>query len=144
MTEQERYGMQGYIARVEAGRAIAAGQPVDPTLPTVERNWATLQAGVDINNLGLDLDSTEPIYKTFHVFPDMTSGGSFDSSRRNPVPDFQVPPAYYVNNVPDSASRMAAFADGRSIEGVHHIGLSFANMTLQTLCSTSSTSRFAT
>ncbi|KAK4629685.1 General negative regulator of transcription subunit 2 [Fulvia fulva] len=111
MTEQERYGMQGYIARVEAGRAIAAGQPVDPTLPTVERNWATLQAGVDINNLGLDLDSTEPIYKTFHVFPDMTSGGSFDSSRRNPVPDFQVPPAYYVNNVPDSASRMAAFAD---------------------------------
>ncbi|EME43931.1 hypothetical protein DOTSEDRAFT_71664 [Dothistroma septosporum NZE10] len=112
MTQQERLGLPGWIAVMEAARAMAAGQPVDPTLPAVQRNTAMLTVGQDINSLGMNLESTEPLHKNFHVFPDMTSGGgSYDSSRRNPVPDHAVPPAYYVSNVPDSATRMAAFSD---------------------------------
>lgn len=114
MTEQERYGMPGFVARMECARALAAGQPVDPTLPPQERTAAVLLMGQDINSLGLNLESTEPIYKTFHPFPDMTPGGAFDSSRRNPVPDFSVPQAYYVSNVPEAATRMPAFSDGKS------------------------------
>ena len=106
--------MPGFAARMEAARALAAGQPVDPTLPTMERNAAVLMTGHDINSLGLNLESTEPIHKNFHPFPDMTPSGAFDSSRRNPVPDFSVPLAYYVSNVPDAATRMPAFSDGKS------------------------------
>ena len=69
--------------------------------------------GHDLSSLGMDLDSTEPLYPTFHPFqaPGST-GSSFDYHDRHIIPDFTLPAAYTVTNVPPLSSRMGAFSDG--------------------------------
>lgn len=60
--------------------------------------------GVDLNNLGIDLDSTEPLIPTLSTpFADATS--------RPAIPDFHLPAAYNVNNVPIVHTRISNFAD---------------------------------
>lgn len=112
MSEQERWGMAGLAAQLEYRRASENGEPVDETLPPSQRN-AGLLMGQDLNALGMDLESPEPLYTTFTPFPARDSSGSmFDYRDRYPVPAFTVPPAYTVNNVPSMSSRMGAFSDG--------------------------------
>ncbi len=115
MTEDERYGLTGLLAAFEARRALEVGQPVDDTLPPVMRNGVML--GQDLSTLGMDLDSPDPIYPTFTPFPlppERSSGSNFDFFERNVVPDFTLPSAYTVTNVPPLERRMGAFSDGKN------------------------------
>jgi CCR4-NOT transcription complex subunit 2 len=87
MTEQEKFGLPGLLAKIRSNDAASA-----------------FTMGVDINSLGLDLDSPDPLFSTFST--------PFADSRSRPViPDFALPAAYSVTNVPSLASRMPAFSD---------------------------------
>lgn len=113
MTESEKYGLEGMMAAFEARRALEAGQPVDDSLPPAVRNGLFL--GQELNTLGMDLDSPDPIYPTFTPFPippERGSGTMFDFTERNVVPEFTLPTAYTVNNVPPLERRISAFSDG--------------------------------
>jgi CCR4-NOT transcription complex subunit 2 len=141
MTEQEHFGLMGLSAIFEARRQFDIGGPVDDTLPPQMSN-SILFMGQDLNSLGMDLDSPEPLHPNFHVFPDATGSGSmFDSRSRHPVPAFHVPEAYTVTNVPPMHSRINAFSDGML---AHHISLSHLLTSFQRPCSRSSTLRHAT
>ncbi|KAK4893597.1 transcriptional regulator [Elasticomyces elasticus] len=111
MTESEQYGLPGLLAALEARRAIENGQPVDPTLPPAMRNGVIL--GQDLSTLGMDLDSPDMIYTTFTPFPNMrdSTPGAYDYVERNVVPEFTLPMAYRVGNVPGVEARMGAFSD---------------------------------
>ncbi|KAK3636539.1 transcriptional regulator [Elasticomyces elasticus] len=111
MTEAEQYGLPGLLAALEARRAIENGQPVDPTLPPAMRNGVIL--GQDLSTLGMDLDSPDMIYTTFTPFPNMrdSTPGAYDYVERNVVPEFTLPQAYRVGNVPGVEARMGAFSD---------------------------------
>ncbi|KAK5709167.1 transcriptional regulator [Elasticomyces elasticus] len=111
MTEAEQYGLPGLLAALEARRAIENGQPVDPTLPPAMRNGVIL--GQDLSTLGMDLDSPDMIYTTFTPFPNMrdSTPGAYDYVERNVVPEFSLPQAYRVGNVPGVEARMGAFSD---------------------------------
>lgn len=113
MNEQEQWGLEALSAAYEARKNLENGQPVDETLPPIMRS--AIFFGQDLGALGMDLDSQEPIYPTFTPFPAVNSTGStFDFHDRNTVPDFQLPAAYTVNNVPPLAGRVAALSDGMS------------------------------
>ncbi|KAK5111643.1 hypothetical protein LTR62_004748 [Meristemomyces frigidus] len=112
MTESEQYGLPGMLAAFEAKRAIEAGQPIDETLPPAIRSGLFL--GQELNMLGMDLDSPDPIYHTFTPFPvppERGSGTFFDFTERNVVPEYTLPTAYTVTNVPPLEQRIAAFSD---------------------------------
>ncbi|CAK4033626.1 General negative regulator of transcription subunit 2 [Lecanosticta acicola] len=113
MTEQEKYGMMGLQKRFETIEAYKTGRPGDPTLPPEVKNpWICV--GHDMS--GIDVELEQPghsLHKTFHPFPDLgqLNASPFNSRARQPVPTFELPPAYSVNNVPDSTVRMPAFGD---------------------------------
>ncbi|EMC93349.1 hypothetical protein BAUCODRAFT_26655 [Baudoinia panamericana UAMH 10762] len=110
MTESEKYGLTGLLAGFEARRQLEAGQPVDESLPPAMRNGVFM--GQDLGALGMELDNPDPIYPTFSVFAGSGSGRSqFDFHERHVVPDFTLPSAYTVSNVPPLQSRMGAFSD---------------------------------
>jgi CCR4-NOT transcription complex subunit 2 len=111
MTEQEQWGLEALSAAYEARKNLESGQPVDETLPPIMRS--AIFFGQDLSALGMDLDSLDPIYPTFTPFPAANSTGStFDFHDRHTIPDFQLPGAYTVNNVPPLAGRVAALSDG--------------------------------
>lgn len=110
MTEQEKYGLQGLLAALEARRQAETGGQVDDTLPAAMRNAVFM--GQDLSSLGLDLDSPDALYPTFTPFPAATSNSQFDFHDRHIVPDFTLPSAYTVTNVPPLSNRMGAFSDG--------------------------------
>ncbi|KXS98501.1 hypothetical protein AC578_2620 [Pseudocercospora eumusae] len=112
MTDNERWGLGGLQAMFEARRQLEApGGQVDETMPSKWRN-ATLFMGQDLNTLGLDLDSPEPLYPTFTPFPaHNSSGSSYDFKDKHPIPHFTVPAAYTVNNVPPMHTRMGSFSE---------------------------------
>lgn len=113
MTDRERYGMAGLMARLEARRAVESGQQPDDTLPNLERNTAML-TGQSNSDSGLDLNSGDPLFQTFFPFPSRgPSDTAYDFRSQYTVPSFRLPPAYTVNNVPDIAERMPAFGDGK-------------------------------
>ena len=117
MTENEKWGLPGLMAALEARRQAESGGPIDDTLPPVMRSAVFM--GQDLNDLGMSLDSQEPLYATFTPFPIVGSSGStYDFHDRHVVPDFTLPSAYTVTNVPPLSSRMAAFSDG---EFVHRL-----------------------
>ena len=88
MTESERWGLPGLLAQ----------------LPGRGENPSSLVMGQDINTLGVDLESPEPLFPTFTTpFADMQS--------RPAIPDYNLPPAYSVNNVPPLHTRIGNFAD---------------------------------
>nr|OQO26471.1 hypothetical protein B0A51_05706 [Rachicladosporium sp. CCFEE 5018] len=110
MTESEKFGLEALSAAYEARKALETNQPVDETLPPIMRSGIFF--GQDLNNLGLDLDSLEPLYPTFVPFPATnTSGSAFDFHDRHTVPDFELPDAYTVTNIPPLASRVPAMSD---------------------------------
>jgi CCR4-NOT transcription complex subunit 2 len=112
MTEDERWGMAGFNAILEARRQIEIGGEVDDTMPPQYRN-AMVVMGQDLNALGMDLENPEPLHPSFSVFPSRNPSSSmFDYKDHHPVPAFTVPPAYTVNNVPPMHARMGAFSDG--------------------------------
>ncbi|KAI5195017.1 hypothetical protein E4T39_08416 [Aureobasidium subglaciale] len=87
MSEAEKWGLPGLLAKIRSNDAASA-----------------FTMGVDINSLGLDLDSPEPLFATFST--------PFADNRSRPViPEFTLPGGYTVTNVPALASRMSAFSD---------------------------------
>lgn len=123
MTEQEHFGLAGLSAIFEARRQFDIGGVVDETLPPQMSN-SILFMGQDLNALGMDLDSQEPLHPTFHVFPDMTGPNAmFDGRARLPVPAFNVPDAYTVTNVPPMHTRINAFSDGMSTSHIYKLNL---------------------
>ena len=87
MTEAEKWGLPGLLAKIRSNDASSA-----------------FTMGVDINSLGLDLDSPEPLFATFST--------PFADNRSRPViPEFTLPGGYTVTNVPALATRMNAFSD---------------------------------
>jgi len=88
MVESEKWGLPGLLAQ----------------LPGRSEGGSSFFMGVDLNNLGIDLDSAEPLIPTLSTpFADATS--------RPAIPDFSLPAAYNVNNVPPLHTRMSNFAD---------------------------------
>ena len=88
MTESEKWGLPGLLAQ----------------LPGRGENASSFVMGHDLNSLGIDFDSPDPIFPTFTTpFADATS--------RPAIPEFQLPAAYSVNNVPALHTRMSNFAD---------------------------------
>ena len=118
MTEQEKYGLTGLLAAFEARRQAEIGGPVDETLPAAMRNAVFM--GQDLSTLGMDLDSPEPLYPTFTPFPTAGSSSQFDFHDRHTVPNFTLPSAYTVTNVPPLSNRMSAFSDGMFPSIAHH------------------------
>lgn len=113
MTEKEKWTLPGLMAAFEARRAAENGQPVDESLPTALRSSVVF--GHDLSTLGMDLDASDPLYPTFTPFPAAGSSGSeFNFHERHIVPDFTLPSAYTVTNVPPLSSRMSALQDGTS------------------------------
>ncbi len=112
MTEDEKWGLPGLMAAFEARRQMDNGGQVDETLPPALRS--TVIMGHDLGALGLDLDSPDPLYPTFTPFQAIgSSGSSFDFHERNMIPDFTLPSAYTVTNVPPIQARITAFSDGK-------------------------------
>ncbi|KAK5167064.1 transcriptional regulator [Saxophila tyrrhenica] len=110
MTENERWGLTGLLAAFQSRSQAEAGGNVDDTLPPALRHHIIM--GNDLNSLGLDLDSNDPLYPTFTPFQAVgSSGSSFDFHERHMVPDFTLPSAYTVNNVPALQDRISAFSD---------------------------------
>lgn len=115
MTEDEKWGLQGLMAAFEARRQAESGGIVDDTLPPALRSAVIM--GHDLSTLGLDLDSPEPLYPTFTPFQAVGSSNStFDFHERHLVPDFTLPNAYTVTNVPKITDRMSAFSEGTSCD----------------------------
>ena len=115
MNDNEKYGLTALQAAFEARRVLESGGTPDQTLPPAMRNAVFM--GQDLNSLGLDLDSPDPLYTTFTPFPAAAaanggSSGTFDFHDRHMVPDFMIPSSYTVGNVPPLSSRMSAFSDG--------------------------------
>lgn len=114
LSEQEKWGMPGLQKTFETIEDHNHGRPFDPTLPSSLQNvWVTV--GHDLNSIGVELESTLPLFKTFHAFPDNNSLGTspFNSKARQVVPTYELPPAYAVNNVPELRARIQAFSDGK-------------------------------
>lgn len=132
MNEQEQWGLEALSAAYEARKNLESGQPVDETLPPIMRS--AIFFGQDLSALGMDLDSIDPIYPTFTPFPAANSTGStFDFHDRHTIPDFQLPAAYTVNNVPPLAGRVAALSDGKKSPREFHQNVTKADHTPETL-----------
>ena len=111
MTENEKWALPGLMAAFEARRQSENNGQVDDSLPASMR--CAIIMGHELGALGMDLDSPDPIHPTFMPFQAVGSSGStFDFHERHMVPDFTLPSAYTVTNVPPLSSRMSAFADG--------------------------------
>jgi CCR4-NOT transcription complex subunit 2 len=113
MTEKEKYGLTGLEAAFEYRRAAENGELKDETLPAALKSSVVF--GHDLSTLGMDLDSPEPLYPTFTPFPAVGSSSSeFNFHDRHMVPDFTLPSAYTVTNVPPLSTRMSALQDGKT------------------------------
>lgn len=112
MTESEKWGIPGLMAAFEARRQADNGGQGDETLPPLLKSSVIM--GHDLESLGLDLGSADSLYPTFTPFQAIGSSGStFDYHERNMIPDFTLPSAYTVTNVPPLNTRMSAFSDGK-------------------------------
>lgn len=60
--------------------------------------------GQDLNTLGIDFDSADPLFPTF-------STPFADANARPAIPEFRIPAAYTVSNVPPLHSRIGNFSD---------------------------------
>lgn len=90
MTELERFGLPGLLARLS------------PDSP----DHSNLAIGQDLTALGLDLNRPDnsPLWPTF--------GTPFAEANARPViPEFTLPAAYTVTNVPPLAEKMPSFSD---------------------------------
>lgn len=90
MTDSERYGLPGLLSMI----------------PLESPDYSSLAVGQDLTVLGLDLSRPDnsPLHPTF--------GSPFVESNAKPVipPDFPLPAAYTVTNVPPLHSKMSSFS----------------------------------
>ncbi|KAF2019342.1 hypothetical protein BU24DRAFT_418949 [Aaosphaeria arxii CBS 175.79] len=90
MTDSERYGLPGLLSMI----------------PLESPDYSSLAVGQDLTVLGLDLSRPDnsPLHPTF--------GSPFVESNVKPVipPDFTLPAAYTVTNVPPLHTKMASFS----------------------------------
>ncbi|KAL1800043.1 hypothetical protein ACET3X_000385 [Alternaria dauci] len=90
MTDSERYGLPGLLTMI----------------PMESPDYSSLAMGQDLTVLGLDLSRPDnsPLHPTF--------GSPFVESNVKPVipPDFTLPAAYTVTNVPPLHSKMSSFS----------------------------------
>ncbi|KAL6154799.1 hypothetical protein ACJBU6_06418 [Exserohilum turcicum] len=90
MTDSERYGLPGLLSMI----------------PMESPDYSTLAMGQDLTVLGLDLSRPDnsPLHPTF--------GSPFVESNVKPVipPDFTLPAAYTVTNVPPLHTKMTSFS----------------------------------
>lgn len=88
LSELDRFGLAGLLATVRSGN------------PDI----ASLAIGQDLNQLGLNLNSIEPLYPTF--------AGPFAESGSRPLqPDFKLPECYTVDNVHRVREKIPGFSD---------------------------------
>jgi CCR4-NOT transcription complex subunit 2 len=90
MSSREFHGLTGLAALI------------DPSHP----DHNPYHIGHDITQLGLDLNSSEPLHKIFS-----TPFGPSGSTSRPAVPDFTLPASYKVANVPPLHTKIASFSD---------------------------------
>ncbi|EON68262.1 hypothetical protein W97_07520 [Coniosporium apollinis CBS 100218] len=89
MTDIERFGIQGLLAMINSDHP----------------DHSPLALGHDLNALGLDLRTDDlPIYPTF-------AGPFAEPNSRPIIPDFTLPSAYKVTNVPPLREKMISFSD---------------------------------
>ena len=88
MGDGDKWGLQGLLA----------------LLPGRNDNGNSLIMGADLNSLGIDFDSADALFPTF-------STPFADAGSRPAIPEFSLPAAYSVNNVPALHTRMSNFAD---------------------------------
>ncbi|PVH98950.1 hypothetical protein DM02DRAFT_595203 [Periconia macrospinosa] len=90
MTETERYGLPGLLSMI----------------PLESPDYSSLAVGQDLTVLGLDLSRPDnsPLHPTF--------GSPFVDTNSKPVipPDFKLPAAYTVTNVPPLHSKVSSFS----------------------------------
>lgn len=88
MSEVDRFGLPGFMSQLRGGSQDQAG----------------LMLGMDLNSLGIDLHRPEPLWPEWP--------GPFSQARSHPiVPDFRLPAAYSVLNVPPLHTKIASFSD---------------------------------
>ncbi|KAL1622141.1 transcriptional regulator [Diplodia seriata] len=90
MSEIDRFGLPGLLAMI----------------PPDSQDHSSLAVGQDLTVLGLDLNRPDnsPLYPTF--------GSPFAEAGSRPViPDFSLPAAYTVTNVPPLHTKMPSFSD---------------------------------
>jgi CCR4-NOT transcription complex subunit 2 len=114
LSESDRAGMAGLEAMFRYRDDRANGQSGDQTLPQKQKTQAMLM-GHDLSSaaLGLDLESSEPLYPTFSVFGDLYDGSESSLAQRRPIPDFPLSESYNVTNVPSLLPRMSSMSDGK-------------------------------
>lgn len=88
MPEAQRWGLQGLLAQLPNRGDMAGG----------------IVMGQDLSSLGMDFDTAEPLFPTF-------SSPFADGNARQAIPDFALPAAYSVGNVPALGSRIGNFSD---------------------------------
>ena len=88
MSDRDRYGLGGLIEQIRNSDADSSN----------------LAIGMDLTNLGLDLNSSEPIYPTF--------AGPFANGPTRPLqPDFVLPACYSVNNIHPIEEKIGSVTD---------------------------------
>ncbi|MDI1488692.1 MAG: transcriptional regulator [Ramalina farinacea] len=88
MSEADRYGLAGFLARIRSEDPMVAG----------------LARGQDLTQLGLNLSSPDPLYPTW-------SGPFADPGARPLQPDFTLPECYTVGNVHRVRDKLPGFSD---------------------------------
>ncbi|KAL9128560.1 MAG: hypothetical protein Q9217_002793 [Psora testacea] len=88
MSDTDRYGMAGLLAKIKSDDPMVAG----------------LARGQDLTQLGLNLHSHEPLYPTW-------TGPFADANARPLQPDFQLPDCYTVTNVHRVREKLPGFSD---------------------------------
>lgn len=116
MTDREKNGLAGLLAAIRARDLREAGRAdeMDVTLPAAYRT--NIFPGQQLDNLDLDLTSTEPILPTFHVWgiANPNPNSQFDYRDHMMIPDYTLPSAYQVGNVPPIEARMDALSEGEN------------------------------
>lgn len=88
MSELDRYGLNGFMAELRGASP----------------DHLALRLGMDLNTLGLDLNRQGPLHVDW-------AGPFADTHTRPVVPDFKLPPAYTVQNVPPLEDKLPSFSD---------------------------------
>ena len=88
MSEIDRYGITGLLAELRGSSP----------------DQLSLRLGMDLSTLGLDLTRQGPLHVDW-------AGPFADAHTRPVVPDFKLPPAYTVQNVPPLEEKLPSFSD---------------------------------
>lgn len=96
LSDEDQRGMQGFLA-MQTGRIV-------PNRDTPE--IASLMHGIDLSRLGMDLNSSEPLHKTW--------AGPFGNLNSLPPviePEYHLPDCYTVPNVQPLSDRVPSFSE---------------------------------